>query len=152
MLGLLMIIWPVSYSLNLARGLGTGKLTPSDSIPLIFDYRLGAEDGAVWIYNQNMPYTGGIIGLASTNDPPPINKFWGLGSLGFRHEIDFDRHGKISMTINCCDLPGIYFRQFWVPDQGPAYTTLSVSLCYPFLLSAILPLYWIYRKIRLRRN
>jgi hypothetical protein len=147
---LLTIIWSMSYSFNLSRGIETSA--PSDSIPLIFDYRLGFEDGAVWIYNYKMPYRGGIMLLASTNDPPSINRFFGLGDYGFGHKTDFERHNKISMTENYCDLPGIYFRQFWDPGQGSAYATLRVSLWYPALLSAVLPLCWISRHVVFRKK
>lgn len=140
---LLAIIWPVSYRLDLCRGLGSGK--PSDSVPLISDYRVGFEDGGIWLYNYEIPWMGGTWGFANAR-----NYSW--HHCGFAHFIDFDKEGKIVTSERECNLPGIYFRRFWTPGHNPAYTTLSLSLCYPVLLSAILPLLWIRRRFQAPKN
>ena len=57
----LMVIWPVSFHLNLSRGIDSGKPIPSDSIPILSGYRFGFEGGGVWFYNYDMPYRGSTI-------------------------------------------------------------------------------------------
>jgi hypothetical protein len=149
----LLFIWPVSYFLDLSKNFETSKLARSDSLPLISDYHLGFENGAAWLYNGGMPYRGGIISLSGgTNTPQPISRSWSWGDCDFGHKIEFEGRGQISVTASYCDLPGIYFRQFWYPGQQSAYTTLMLSLWYPVLLSAVLPLLWISRRIRLRKK
>ena len=140
------VIWPVSYEMNLSRNMGRGKLAPSDSIPLPAHYHLGFEEGGMWLYTYEMPYRGSIIGMTSTNDPPPFRWYWQIGFFGFGHEITF---GHEHMSERVCDFPGIYFRRFWRFDDNPPYTTLRLSLWYPVFLSAILPLLWALRRRRL---
>jgi hypothetical protein len=144
----LMVIWPVSYHMDLSRGLGSGKLIPSDSIPIVPDYRLGFERGRVWLYNYDIPYRGSIVWISSTNDPAPIIQGWGLGEWGYNHSIRVSKTGKLKLSERACDLPGVYFRRFWDFNNSPPYTTLEISLWYPVLLSAILPSLWVLRKIR----
>lgn len=145
-LGLLVIIWPVSYSLNLVRGIRTGKLAPSDSITLISGYRLGFENGAAWFYNYEMPWFGGTIGLSDgPNAPKPVVRHWCFGGYGWGYEKHYDKQNKLTEIDSGCDFPGIYCRRFWTQGHDPAYTTLRISLCYPLLLSAIFPLLWILR-------
>ena len=141
--GFLVVIWPVSYEMNLSKSLITGNNEPSDSIPLPAHYHLGFEDGGMWLYNYPRPYRGSIIGMTSTNAPPPFRWDWNVGEYGFGHEITF---GREHMSERSCDLPGVYFRRFWRFDDHPPYTTLRLSLWYPVLLSAIFPLWWILRR------
>ena len=143
----LLIIWPVSYYLDLSRSIGSGKPTPSDSIPITPHYRLGFEGGSMWLYTHAMPYQGSIMWISGTNDPPPVVRAWNLGPYGFAHIVRSVRSGKMSEST--CDLPGIYFRRFWDFDANPAWTTLRMSLGYPLLLLAILPALWLYRRRRL---
>ena len=146
-LTILIIMWPASYNLNLAKGLRTGKLAPSDSIPLIFGYRLGFENGGVWLYNYEMPWFGGTYSLTSgSNSSKPVVRYWHSGDYDLGYEADYDGKNKVVGVENDCDLPGIYFRQFWTLGKGPSYTTLMVSLCYPVLMSAVLPMLWILRE------
>ena len=140
----LVIVWPVSYHLNLLRGISSGKLMPSDSIPIAPAFRLGFQDGGVWFYNEEMPYMGGISWMSDTNDPPPVMHSWYFGHYGFGHSIYQGKAGRLS--DRSCDLPGIYFRQFWAFDDNPPYTTLCVSLWYPISLLAVLPVFWFYRR------
>lgn len=139
------IIWPASYHLDLCKGLGSGRPTPSDSVPLISGYRVGFEDGGIWLYNYEIPWMGGTWGLAKA-------QHYSWYHCGFGHFVDFDKEGKILTSERECNLPGIYFRRFWTPGRDPAYTTLSASLWYPILLSVILPLSWISRRFRVREN
>jgi hypothetical protein len=142
-------MWPVSYHMNLSKSLMTDKLEPSDSIPVTPHLRLGFECGSIFLYSYEMPYRGSIIGLSSDeNDPPPVVQKWEFGGYGFSHSVSFHKTEKMSWTG--CDLPGIYFRRFWNFDNKPPYTTLETSLWYPILLFALLPLLWIFRRIRLR--
>ena len=67
----LVVIWPVSYKMNLSRSLATDRYEPSDSIPLPAHYHLGFEEGGLWFYRHPTPYRGSIIGISSANDPPP---------------------------------------------------------------------------------
>ena len=143
----LVIMWPVSYHLNLSRSIGSSKLTPSDYIPITPHYHLGFEGGSMWLYTYEMPYRGGIISLSDTNDPPPIVRAWHLGDYGFAHVIDLGKGDHISERS--CDLPGVYFRWIWRFDENPPYTTLCLSLWYPILLLAVLPMLWILRRGRL---
>src|ERR1700734_3416332 len=111
-------MWPVSYFMDLSRSIGTGKLAPSDSIPVSPDYRLGFERGSLWLYTYEMPYRGSIYAMTSTNDPPPIRRFWYVGHYGFGHEIIL---GHEHLSVRSCDLPGVYFRRFWRFDDKPPY-------------------------------
>jgi hypothetical protein len=145
----LLVMWPVSYFLNLSRSLSTGKLAPSDSISITPQYHLGFERGSMWFYTYEMPYRGSIMWLGGgTNDPPPVVREWTLGDYGFSHVVRSNSSEK--MSRRACDLPGIYFRRFWGFDDKLPYTTLRMSLWLPILLSAILPLLWIFRRNRLR--
>jgi hypothetical protein len=128
--------------------MGTGKLEPSDSVPVSLNYRLGFERGSLWLYTYEMPYHGGIVWLSSTNDLPSVVHIWGSGQFGFGHAVYSNKTDKLSERF--CDLPGVYFRRLWHFDDKPPYTTLELSLWYPILLSAILPLLWIFRLIRSR--
>ena len=140
----LVVMWPVSYHLNLSRSIGSSKPTPSDSIPITPHYRLGFEDGSMWLYTYEMPYRGGIIWLSDTNDPPPIVRAWHFGDYGFAHAIYRGKSDR--MSDRSCDLPGIYFRRFWRFDDNPPYTTLRANLWYPISLLAVLPVLWITRR------
>lgn len=144
----LIVIWPVSYSLNLSRSLSTDTLAPSDSISITSNYRLGFERGSMWLYTYEMPYRGSIIWISDTNDPPPVVHAWKLGDYGIFHVVRSNTSEK--MSERACDLPGIYFRRIWNFDDKPPYTTLRVSLWYPILLLAVLPLLWIFRRSQLR--
>lgn len=149
----LLIIWPVSYHLDLTKNLGNRKLTLSDSIPIVAGYRLGFEDGGLWFYNYEMPFYGGTIGLsAGPDDNPTISKEWYWHGYGFGHETHFRGRNAISDKETYCDLPGVYFLKIWEPRQDPAYLTLETSLWYPVLSTAILPLFWIFRRVRLKKK
>jgi hypothetical protein len=140
----LVIIWPVSYHMNLSRSLGSSELTPSDSIAVTPHYRLGFEAGSIWFYRYEMPYRGSIIWISDTNDPPPVVRAWRFGDYGFGHAIY--RGTSERMSARDCDLPGIYFRRFWSFDNNPPYTTLRASLWYPLSVLAVLPALWFYRR------
>jgi hypothetical protein len=142
---LFVVLLPVSYSLNLMKNMVNGSHSPSDSIPIILNYRLGFENGGVWLYTAPFPYEGGIWNLSSDDDPPPITSTWYLGEYGFGHWIYL---GRRPISARECDLPGIYFRRFWNFDANPPYTTLRISLWYPILVLAILPARWISRRVR----
>ena len=133
----LLIIWPVSYSLNLWRNIGGTKLAPSDSIPISPNFRLGFEKGGMWIYTYEAPYTGSIWRMGTTNDPPPVRQVWVIGDYGLAHEVFF---GYDPGSRLACDLPGIYFRRFRGFGNNLPYTTLRISLWLPILFSAVLPL------------
>jgi len=141
---LLLVMVPVSQFLNLSRSLETGKLAPSDAISITRNYHLGFERGSLWLYTSEMPYRGGIMWLCSTNDPPPVVGTWTIGDYGFSHIVWSDASNK--MSERACDLPDIYFRRFWWFDDKLPYTTLKMSLWWPVLPSAVLPLWWVIRR------
>jgi hypothetical protein len=122
--------------------MGSGKLVPSDSIPITPQYHLGFENGGMWFYTYEMPYRGSIISFSGPSDPPPFRWFWHVGDYGFGHEINF---GHDHISERSCDLPGVYFRRIWRFDDHPPYTTLRMSLWYPIFLLAVLPTLWILR-------
>ena len=140
----LVVMWPVSYFMDLSRNFGTGKLAPSDSIPVSPDYRMGFERGSLWLYTYAMPYRGGIVWMSSTNDPPPQVHEWSLGGYGFGHSVHSNKTDKLSKRY--CDLPGVSFLSLWHFDDKPPYTTLELSLWYPILPLAVLPVLWFYRR------
>lgn len=76
----------------------------------------------------NGPYHGSIIGITSragrTNGPA---------------------------TTAFGDTAGVYYRRFRWPD-GRELWTLSVSLLYPLALAGIVPLIWLARRVRRRRE
>jgi hypothetical protein len=77
--GLAVIAWPLSYHLDLSRGLSGAAPKPSDSIPLLSGYRLGFEDGRVWFYNYQAPYRGNLISTFS------VKSGYDLPGIYFRH-------------------------------------------------------------------
>jgi len=104
-----------------------------------------------------MPWFGGIYSLTGgSNTSKPVVRNWHLGDYDWGYEADYDGNNKLVGRENDCDLPGIYFRRFWDLGKDPAYATLMISLWYPALMSAVLPLLWttrksyiVYRKFRL---
>jgi hypothetical protein len=75
------------------------------------------------------PYRGSLIALSDGKggSMPPIDR-------------------RVSWGDSC----GIYFR-YWRWANGPAVWTLTVSLWYPLLLSAVLPAFCVGRRARFRR-
>ena len=144
-------MWPVSYHMDLSRGLGSGKPVPSDSIPLISGYRVGFEDGAAWLYNYDIPCYNIIYSFPGTNLQNIVSG-WHLGNYDYWRVIGIEGRHKIAGTDHSCELPGIYFRRIWDRGSDPAYLTFSVSLWYPVLSLAILPLIWIFRRFLLGKK
>jgi len=137
------IMWPLSYHRNLSRYHNDWELMPGDSIPLLGNLSMGFEGGAVWFYTYETPYRGGLIAVRNSSDPPANLWSWHLGGYGFGHK---EYRKPNQMSERSCDLPGVYFRHLSIPGGNyPPYVTLRMSLCYPVLFFALLPLLWIVR-------
>jgi hypothetical protein len=133
-------MWPLSYYLDLSKHLMDAKITSSDCIALPKDFKMGFENGAIWLYSGAMPYRGGIISVADKHSTRVVHG-WDWRHFGFTH-VEYLNSSLPDERM--CDLPGIYFRRFVWPGSPP-WTTLRVTLCYPILLSAALPILWVFR-------
>jgi len=78
--------------------------------------RIGAFDGRLCLYNDELPYNGSIIGIAGSTVPRTVS--W--------------------------DCAGIYFRHFQWPDA--TLWTLKVPLLLLIPATAILPCVWLFRR------
>jgi hypothetical protein len=87
-----------------------------------------------------MPYRGSIIDVADENDSGLLHE-WHWGGYGFAHVQYLESSLR---DERMCDFPGIYFRRF-VWAGSPPCTTLRVAIWYPILLSAALPILWIFQ-------
>ena len=89
------------------------------------DTRIGAfKMGTISIYNGGFPYQGSILAVTSG---PHVDPEW-------PHVTGFDG-------------PGLYYRQIEFRD-GVIWSTFTFSRVYPMILTAILPLVWIWRRRR----
>ena len=136
--GLLVALCAISYCLD--RSAQSVRVTPS--------FHLGLSHGGAYFFSHDQPWLDGIISLADTNAPKPVASSWHIGDYGFYHSSSVERHGSDSglLTVTIFNLPGSRFREvsyFW--ESRPIWTFL-VSLWYPILLLAILPVLWFYRR------
>lgn len=107
----LLFLWAIGYSFDVWN----------DGITLGPEFHVGAFDGNISFYSDEVPYQGSIIGLAGTK---------------------FDR------GIGW-DFPGVYYRYFRWQD-GCTLWTLTLSILYPVLLTGSLPfvrfICWLHRR------
>jgi hypothetical protein len=147
--GLLLVVFPVSYWLEVGGLDAKGRLVSKQSIRIVSDFRAGFEGGRLWVFNYAAPYQGSTIAIVDSSvDPAPVGRSWHWGNYGVGHEILFAGREKISEWG--CDLPGVYFRHIWRQRYSPPMTSLGMSLWYPISISAALPLWWIFRHSRFR--
>lgn len=88
----------------------------------------GPMFGRVVLFNDREygPYRGSIIALSD-----------GRGGVWPRH--------RVSGWGDAC---GVYYRHFYFADSGRTLWTVMVSLLYPFVAFAIVPLAWVWRRVR----
>jgi hypothetical protein len=91
----------------------------------------GPWSGRLVFFNDpDGPYRGSIIALSDADSKTPA-VIW-RGAWG--------------------DSLGVYYRHFYLPKSGITVWTLMISLLYPLGLFAILPLAWVWRRWRGRRD
>ncbi len=126
------------------------------SVPIGGRLRCIPLGGRLWVFTGDYPYQGSILTLSDGNQvswggawTTEITDWeWVSGSNGISQSSFIDKDGKNRGKARYGDFPGIYYRHFeWLNADEP-WTTLSVSLFYPLVLSAILPVFWLYRKVR----
>jgi len=107
----------------------------------------GDKLGMLVFYNnaQYGPYRGSIISLSDDKAPPSIRRGWSALDYDFGQITSFKRNGSVELIEKACDLPGVYFRHIWWPDQPMPLWTLMISPAYPLVLFGILPAIWAFR-------
>jgi hypothetical protein len=133
-------------------------MNPRDECLSLTDhFHIGVWDGfsgdsfgmSVFFNNAEYgPYRGSIMSISDEKAPAPKRWGWSVLWYGFSQETEFDRQGNAALIEKACDLPGIYFRHFRQPDKADSLWTLMISLGYPLLLFSILPVAWIFRRMR----
>jgi hypothetical protein len=83
--------------------------------------------GCVVFFNNGQygPYRGSIIGLSAGPDDTLPYQRTAWGDL---------------------ESSGVYYRHIYWPDSDTPLWTLAISLLYPFLLFAVVPLVWMWRR------
>ncbi len=92
------------------------------------------------------PYRGSIVAMSDTDSPEPDRQIWHWGNYGWGKIIYIDRQRQPTLKALYCDLPGIYFRYFWLANQPAPIWTLMISLWCPLFLFSISPVIWVLRR------
>ena len=105
-------------------------------------FHIASFRGGLWFYDAPFPYMGSIWMIGKPESE--IIKDWNLGDYGFSQEVYVWKNGELQKR-NACNLPGVYYRHFESPREPPN-STLRISLWHPFLIFAILPSIWFFKK------
>jgi hypothetical protein len=123
------------------------KLSPSESFHIGLGRPIDVPFGCITFFSDERPYRGSIISL-STGEKPTYKRIWYLWIYGFSREIYTDKSDRETEVMNCCDLPGIYYRYFRTPDS--THWTLTISIWLPLLLFSLLPCVQIWTWLKKR--
>ena len=139
---LFLTIFPISYR----RGWGSadtwdGKLHSKGGTSLKFE----VHDGDIWFFNQGGPNLGITLGLEAEHSAV---SGWTCGDYGFGKNTLTDQQGKVIRTESGFTAPGLNLFDLWWPGTEIEWWTLTLSLWYPILLTAILPGLWGSRRIK----
>lgn len=152
------ILFAVSFDLVLAGAdAKSGELTARNSVALTSHCRCGVSGGGAWFFSHEYPYRGSLRFLSDDHGGvyysggharEHTDWSWSAGDCGIGQLSYIGDRGQMVGRDTFCNLPGIYYRHFAGMNEPRPYWTLRVSLWYPMLLSAILPAWWMVRRVR----
>jgi hypothetical protein len=150
-------LFPVSYHLELTDiDAASGQLLSPHSVPVTTNVRCTPFEGSIWLFSNNIPYTGSIrylgdddwIAYDGGTAVRKQNWRWQLGAYGL---VQFRYTGDDGVCVGMDtsgDFPGIYYRHFdWLKDPWP-WWTVRFSLLYPVLLFGCIPVMWTIGALR----
>ncbi len=145
-----LILVPLSLFLELPDYGSHGNVEPNGSIS-VGSLSCAASGGVIWLFTGEIPYQGSIIGLEGSWDGVSVNERQDWGWDNSRHGIGqvsyIDQTGGTAGRARYGDFPGIYYRHFeWRSSTSP-WSTLAMSLLYPIGLTALLPTWWLLRRL-----
>lgn len=155
---MLLIILPVSYHFNLWKTNDkTGKLVPNDSaITITPRLKVELHNGGLLIFSREVPYLAGTRHLADEKGilykgghaRAVREAFWNV----YLQETLIGERGELVEIDRYLNLPGIYYRCFKMSDNPPTDWTLMMELWLLIIASGILPLNFIFQRIRTRKT
>jgi hypothetical protein len=152
-----LILLPISLRSHLPTPATHGNEIEPNASFSIGTFHCGISRGAIWFFNDDMAYTGSIIRLegmwAGKHTVDRTDWRWVVNRYGVDQVSHIDEMGQCAGKDRGCDLPGIYYRYFEWWNQKDSWWTLAFSMWYPIALSAVLPSFWLIRRLyrRLRR-
>jgi hypothetical protein len=146
----------VSNWLNLPDFADSGNDIDSNASFSIGTFHCAISRGCVWFFNDDLPYTGSIMGLQGSwggkRATERTDWCWRISHYGIDQMSYIDDQGQSAGKDRGADFPGIYYRHFeWANETSP-WWTLAVSLWYPVAVSAILPSWWLIRRLSTPRR
>jgi hypothetical protein len=150
--GLLLILIPVSDALHLPDFAGDGNSIDPNASVAIGSWHFAISRGGVWLFNDELPYVGSVIGLDGTWDGKRAfqKRNWNIGTERFGAlQVSFvdSSTGEAAGRARYGDLPGFYYRYFEWASRKTSLWTLAVSLWYPAALFAVLPSWQFMRRV-----
>jgi hypothetical protein len=130
------------------------EIEPHASIS-IGSFHCGLSRGALWFFNDDLPYTGSIISFdgmwAGKRTVDRTDWRWAVNHYGIEQVSHIDDQGQCAGEERAFDVPGMSYRYFDWWNQKDSLWTLAVSLWHPIALSTVLPSFWLVQRLR-RRN
>jgi len=150
--GVLVILLPVSDGLAVWDA-SKRNLAPVNYVALTPRFNVRFMRGDIWFSSDATPYIGsirmlsdekgGLYGGAGHHMHAVVDWTWHIaGQSGFMQESYIGEHNELVERDRMGDLPGVYWRDFWMRTEAHGYWTLAISLWYPILLLAVLPGWW----------
>ena len=108
-------------------------------------FHCGLSRGALWLFNDDLPYTGSIMGFKGTwagkSTTDRIDWRWECvtNRCGIDQVSYIDDQGQSAGKARACTMPGVYYRYFDWWNETNSWWTLAFSLYYPIALSSVLP-------------
>jgi hypothetical protein len=155
--GLCLILIPVSEALHLPDFSDDGVSIDPNASVVIGSRHVGLSEGAIWLFNDDLPYVGSVVGLRGTWDGKRAfeKRDWNIGTERFGvlqvSYIDSST-GEPAGRARYGDLPGIYYRYFEWASRTTSLWTLAVSMWYPAALFAMLPTWQFIRRVAARKR
>ena len=152
---LFFVLLPVSYHLTLTDfDSQSRRVVSHDSVAMTSHSRCGISNGGIWLFSLDVPYTGSVRHLGDERGVlyeggharRTRDRSWIVGHFGFVQTSYTGEEDEFVGRDRGADLPGIYYRHFIWGKQTAPWWTLRVSLWYPIVLFAILPLFWMIRR------
>lgn len=145
------ILLPLSGSMELPGLSADGKnIVPNASVS-VGPFRCAASERELWIFTGDAPYRGSIMNLEGMWDDVPATERrdwgWAFQRCGLEAVSFIDLLGQSAGRARYGDFPGVYYRHFeWRSSQN-TWWTLCVSLWYPIGFAAMLPSWWLFRRL-----
>lgn len=152
--GVFLILLPVSYWLRLPFFDDQGKTIEPHASLSVGPLHCGISHGALWLFNDDLPYTGSIIGFKGewggkrTTDRTDWRWVWIANHYGIEQVSHIDDNGQSAGKERACDFPGMAYRYFDWWNEKDSLWTFAVSLWYPIALSTVLPGNWLTQGLR----